>query len=268
VRLRVRGTIYEGRAVDLRGRAVDGAAVAAAVRGERSIPVTDATVTPVYDYCGYVHPEMGLRTRTALAAAARSRGHETAHDEAIADLREELAAESRSAPELPPVRDPVSSSTIAALRERAASQRGRLQARERLDAESDEVADSLRETARRLTERETERTAAQERRQRRRELAREYRDRLADRRRLADRLANRRRDAREALVDQIRDRFVTAVDAVPGPTPSAPFDADPVTAALAVLRVARTPAPIVLEVARFETPAAAAETLGGPVVRC
>lgn len=268
MRLRVRGTVYEGRAVDLRTRAVDGAAMAAAVRGERTLPVTEADATPVYDYCGHVHPEMGLQTKTALAAAARSRGRETVHDGGIADLREELSAEPRSAPDLPPAREPVPSSTIAELRERAASQRGRLQARERLGAASDETEDALRETARRLTERETERTAAEERRKRRRELAREYRDRLADRRRLADRLANRRRDAREALVEQFRDQFRSALESVPGPTPSDPFDAPPVTAALAILRVARTPAPLVLEVDRFETPAAAAETLGGPVVRC
>ena len=268
MRLRVRGTVYEGRAVDLRGRDVDAAAMAAAVRNETTLPVAEADATPVYDYCGYVHPEMGLRTRTALAVAARSRGYETSYDGTIADLREDLAAETSSAPDLPPAREPVSGSKIAELRERAASQRGRLQAREGLGAATAEIEGDLRETARRLTECETERTAVEERRTRRRELAREYRDRLAERRRLADRLANRRRDAREMLVDQIRDQFVSALDTVPGPTPSAPFEAPPVTAALAILRLARTPAPLVLAVDRFETPPAAAETLEAPVIRC
>jgi len=271
VKLHVHGTTYEGRAVDLRCRPVTGEAVAAAVRGAWPLPAVDApTPGPVYDYCGHVRSAMGLQTKTAVAAAARSRGHETAHDEAIAQLRDRLADLDGPEPNLPPVRDPVEDRTIAELRESAAAARGRLDARESLGAETADVAERVREATRTLAERETERTAAAESRQQRRDRAREYRSQRAQRRRLADRLANRQRDARRALVGRVADQFGAALDAVPGPTPDTddPFDAPAVPAALAVLRLARTDAPVVLETDRFRSPAAATEWLGAPVVRC
>ncbi|MBX0322446.1 hypothetical protein EGH21_05315 [Halomicroarcula sp. F13] len=269
MRLTVRGTTYEGRAVDLRGLGVDGATLAAAVRGDCCLPAVAPTApSSVYDYCGHVHPEMGLRTRTALAAAGRSHGYETPHDDAIADRRERLASLDPDEPSLPPARDRVPQSTLADLRETAATERGRLTAREALDGDTDAAEQAVREATRTLSERETERAAAEESRRRRRELARAYRDRMAERRRLADALANRRRDARECLVDRLRDRYAAALDAVPGPAPTDPFEAPPVTAALAVLRVARTEAPVVLETARFPDPATAADTLDAPIIRC
>nr|WP_254283127.1 hypothetical protein [Halomicroarcula limicola] len=211
---------------------------------------------------------MGLRTRTALAAAARSRGIGTPHDGEIAALREKLASLDPDEPSLPPAHDPVAESAIAALREDAATARGRLAAREALGADTDDARRSVREATGALSERETERTAAAQSRERRRAVARSYRDRRAERRRVADRLANRRRDARAVLVDRLRGRFVAALDALPGSTPTDPFDASPVPAALSILRVARTDAPVVLEVDRFEHPAAAAAALDAPVIRC
>jgi len=273
VKLHVCGTTYEGRVVDLRCRGVRAEAVAAAVRGECSQPAVDAPPSgSVYDYCGHVHPEMGLRTKTALAAAARSRGHETAHDDAIAELREQLADLDRAEPTLPRAREPVDDATVAELRESAAEARGRLAAREALGAETAAIEERMRETARTLAERETERAAAAESRRQRRDRAREYRDRQARRRRLADRLANRRRDARRELLDRIEAAFAAALGAVPEPPtdsqPDDPFDAAPVPAALAILRLASTDAPVVLETDRFPSPAAAADWLGAPVVRC
>jgi len=269
VKLCVRGTTYDGRVVDLRCRSVDGGAVAAAVRGERRLPAVDApAATPVYNYCGRVHPAMGLRTRTALAAAARTRGHETDHDDRIADLRRELAETVPTEPALPTARDTVDDGTIAELREAAAAARGRLEARVAVGADTEAVENTVREATRTLAERETERTAAEESRRQRRERAREYRDRRERRRRLADRLANRRRDARRALADRLSDRFASALSAVPGTTPTDPFDAPAVPAALAVLRLARTEAPVVLETDHFRCPGAAADWLDAPVVRC
>ena len=269
MRVAVGGTVYEGRAVDLRARPVDGGALAAAVRGERCLPAVDAPAAPaVYDYCGRVHPAMGLRTRTALAAAARTRGVATPHDDAIADLREQLADLAVNEPSLPPARERVADEEVAALRETVAAERGRLQAREQLDADTDAVEQSVREAASELAERETERTAAAESRHQRRERARDYRDRKERRRRLADRLANRRRDARDALVDAVSEKYRRALAAVPGPTPADPFDAPPVPAALAVLRVADTDAPVVLETDRLGPPDEAAMWLDAPVIRC
>ena len=273
MKLRVRGTTYEGRAVDLRSRPVAGEDVAAAVRGVWPLMAVDAlSPGPVYDYCGHVHPSMGLRTKTALAAAARSRGHETAHDDAIAELRERLADLDRAEPDLPRARDAVDEDTVADLRERVAAARGRLEARETLGAETEAATQRVREVAGTLAERETERAAARQSRRQRRDQAREYRDRQARRRRLADRLANRRRDARRVLVDAVSDAYAAALDAVPGPEPAVqpedPLDAPPVPAALATLRLARTDAPVVVAVDRFRSPAAAADWLDAPVVRC
>jgi len=268
VRLTVRGTSYEGRAVDLRARAVEGRTLAAAVRGERRLPAVEASPAPVYDYCGHVHSGMGLRTRTALAAAARSRGLETVYDDDIAELRARLTDIVAEEPSLPPAREGVADGDIAALRESVAAQRGRLQARERLDADTAAVEQSVREAASTLAERETERAAAAESRRQRRERARAYRDRLERRRRLADRLANRRRDARETLVERVADRYRAALAALPGSTPGDAFDAPAVPAALAVLRVAETDAPVVLETDRLGPPAEAAAWLDAPVIRC
>lgn len=240
-----------------------------AVRGERCLPAVAAPTPPaVYDYCGRVRPGMGLRTRTALAAAARSWGHETEYDDTIADLRQRLSALATDEPSLPPAREGVPDDRIAALRESAAEARGRLRARDALDAETDTVEQAVRESTTTLAERETERTAARESRHQRRAAAREYRDRVTRRRRLADRLANRRRDARRALVDRLSDRYSRAVDGLPGPTPCDPFETPPVPAALGVLRLARTDAPVVLEADRFNCPSAAADWLDAPVVRC
>lgn len=273
MKLRVCGTSYEGRVVDLRCQPVAGSDVAAAIRGACLVPAVDApSPGPVYDYCGHVHPAMGLRTRTALAAAARSRGHGTAHDDEIAELRDRLADLERAEPALPRAREPVDDATVAEFRERAATARGRLAARETLGAETDAVEQRVRETARTLAERETERAAAHQSRRQRRDRAREYRDRQAKRRRLADRLANRRRDARRTLVETVSDAFAAALDAVPGSTsdnrPEDPLDAPPVPAALALLRLARADAPVVLEADRFRSPRAAADWLSAPVVRC
>ncbi|MBX0286866.1 hypothetical protein [Haloarcula salinisoli] len=273
MKLHVCGTAYEGRVVDLRCQPVDGATVAAAIRGTWPLPAVDAPAAgPVYDYCGHVHPSMGLRTKTALAAAARSRGHETAHDDTIAELRERLADLDRAEPTLPSARESVDDATVAELRESAATARGRLEARETLGAETAEIRAEVRETTRTLAKRETERTAARQSRQQRRDRAREYRDRQARRRRLADRLANRRRDARRDLVDAVAENFVAALEAVPGPPaadrPDDPGDVPPVPAALAVLRLARTDAPVVVATDRFATPTAAADWLSAPVVRC
>lgn len=255
--------------LDLRHRPVDGGAVAAAARGERCLPAVEAPNPPaVYDYCGRIRPGMGLRTRTALAAAARSHGHETAHDDAIADLRQRLSALATDEPSLPPALEDVPDDHIAALRESAAEARGRLRARDALDAETDTVEQAVRESTTALAQRETERTAARESRHQRREAARAYRDRMARHRRLADRLANQRRDARRDLVDRFSDGYARALDALPGVTPGDPFEAPPVPAALAVLRLARTNAPVVLEADRFRCPSAAADWLDAPVVRC
>lgn len=269
MRVHLGTTVYEGRVLDLRARRVDGAALAAAVRGDRRLPVVTPRDPPaVYEHAGHVHSGLGLRVRTALAAAARSAGAETPVDDEIAELRERLATLEPERPSRTTLAERVPDRELADLQESVGVHRGRIQARERLDADPDPARDDLRDAAATLAERRTDRTAAEQSRRRRRAELREYRDRLARRRRLEDRLANHERAARETLVDRHRDEFASAVASAPGPTPDDPFAADPVTAAVAVLRIAHTPAPVVLSVDRFSTPAAAADWLDAPVVRC
>lgn len=269
MRLRVAGTTYTGTVVDLRTRPIDGTALAASIRGQRCLPaVACPEPSSVYAYAGHVRPSMGLRTRTALAAAARSQGHGTPQDEAIAECRAKLTELECSPPDLPDPVDPVPEATVDDLQETVAAHRGRLTARREVGAEEEAVRAALRDAAMELSERETRQAAARETRELRRERARAYRDTLEERRRLSDELANLRRRARATLVDRCADAFARAVETVPGAVPDDPFDADPVTAALAVLRVARTPAPVVLETGRFGTPAAASDCLDAPVVRC
>ncbi|AUG46033.1 hypothetical protein BVU17_00250 [Haloarcula taiwanensis] len=269
MKLRVAGTTYTGAVVDLRARTVDGRTVAASIRGRRCLPAVSCPEPPaVYVYAGHVHPSMGLRTRTALAAAARSRGYETPQDDAIADCRAKLAKLECSPPELPDPVDPVSESTIDGLQEAVATHRGRLTARQAVGADDEAAQAALRDAATELSERETRRAAVSETRELRRERARAYRDTLEEQRRFADELANLRRSARATLVDRCTETFARAIDTVPGPVPDSPFDADPVTAALGVLRFAKTPAPVVLETNRFRSPTAASDCLDAPVVRC
>lgn len=269
MRVRIDGATYAGRVIDLRARDLDGRAVATAIRGDRVGPLVDCSEPGrLHDYGGWIHPEMGFRTRTALAAAARTRGHETDHDEEIERLRAELSALDPSPPSLTTPAETVPEGAVAAARERTATLRGRLQARQAVEADTEDVRAAFRSAARELSERETQRTAASQSRVQRREEAREYRAQTAERSRLADALANRERDARRTLVETVRAEFDRAVAAAPGPTPDDPFDASPVTAALAVWRLADSPAPVVVEVDRFTSPSAAADWLECPVVRC
>lgn len=273
--LRVDGRTRCGAVIDCRdceGSAdadctADGAAVAAAVRGEPSpCGAVCPAPGPVHDRAGHVHPTLSLSVRPALAAAARSRGLSAPQDDALADVREELATfdEFPSAAASPTDADavPPDDSEVERLREEVAALRGRVRTLTDQGRDADDERERLREAAARLSELTTQRVAAAERRRR----DRRRRDRRERRLRLQDRESNLARDARAHLVDGVRDRFADAV-ADRDPTVDDPFAADDVTAALAVLRVADLCAPVVLAVDRFADPASAARWLDAPVVR-
>lgn len=250
-----------GAVADLRDSGIEGRAVAAAIRGEDApCHVHCRSPGPLFEYVGYVHPSMGLRVRTALAAAARSRGMTAPQASELERLRAErdrIAAESQpqrraAAPETDPTD----------LRERVATLRGRVQALEASGEDASDARAALREAAAELSESQTARIAAEEYRTQ----TRTDRDRRERRMRLDDRIANRERDARAALVERLRERYERAVFAL-DPTVD-PFDAPPVVAALALLRIGRPRVPVVLAVDWFPSPAVAADWIGGPLVRC
>jgi hypothetical protein len=277
-----------GRAVDLRegsgpGSRFDPSAVAAAVRsgneageendeGIGSVVVDCPAPRAVHEHVGVVESGMGLRARTALAAAARSRGLSAPQDDELASVRADLADVEVPETDAVAARERLAGteSAVVAARERVAELRGRVQAAREAGRETAELRDELAAAARELSERETERAAAREACDRAERRAREARDARERRRRLEDRAANLERDARAHLVDACRPEYARALAAVPGRAPSAdgdPFDADPVPAALAVARVARLRAPVVLAVDRFESARAAADWLDAPVIR-
>lgn len=273
VRCRVGDVVRHGRAVTI-DQNVDEKAVVAAVRGESVAAVTiDApTPQPVHEHVGYIHAEMGLRTRTALARAARCRGATTPYDEQIESVRatRDSIAVDGEGDSRATHREAVAEQTAetARLRERVATLRGKLQAARENGDDVDAITDKLEAAIRELTEVETESEAERQRLDGARETARERRDKRERIRRLDDRIENLKRDARAHLVDEMTDEFTRALAAVPGgDPPSDPFEADAVTAGLAIARLAEMAAPVVLGCDRFESAGAAADWLDCPVLK-
>jgi hypothetical protein len=281
MRLRIGRETFDGPAVDL-PMAVSPARLAAAVRtGEAHLPdgrvlsVTAPTPHPLHERLGIVRRGMGLRTRTALADAGRTRRLATPHDHAIARAEAALATPPDPVPEATAERKAAADAgaDIHAARERVAELRGRVQALRERDLDAADLEARLREATKALAEAETEARAATQRHERAVATARERRAARTDRLRREDRLANRRRKARAHLVDRLRDEFERALQNLPdGPSTATvrtdPFAVGPVSAALAVARVATLRAPVVLAADRFDSAAAAWAWLDIPVIRC
>ncbi|MEF8887158.1 MAG: hypothetical protein V5A30_05065 [Haloarculaceae archaeon] len=280
MRCRVGAVVRVGEAVTVPEGDAD--RLAAAVEREEPVdPVDGPPVAvdcpppgPVHAYVSPVREGMGLRVRTVLAAAARSRGLTAPHDGELAAVREQLAeltvGTTTSAEER---REAAEAATDTdRLRERVAAARGRLQAAREAGGDVAAASEALEAAVRELSEAETRAAAAAERFEAAREREREARDRLERRRRLQDRAANLERDARAALVAQVRGEYATAVRALDGhESDGDPIEAPPAVAALAVLRVAAVDAPVVLDaegrVGRaFADAGAAAAWLDAPVI--
>ncbi|MFW5973814.1 MAG: hypothetical protein ACOCPZ_00335 [Natrialbaceae archaeon] len=232
------------------------------------VTVDCAAVGPLHEHVGYIHPEMGLRTRTALAKAGRTRGIETPYDDEIASVRADLHSLSVPAGPDPDERATLAAerATVRSLQEEVAAARGRLQVRREQGLETAAAAAELEAAIRELSEHETAAVAADERTESRTQ-ARERRDALERRLRLEDRIANLEREARRCLVAELREEFAATLDRVPGATaPDDPFSAPPPVAALAIVRLAALDAPVVLSTDRFDSAGAAHEFLGVPVV--
>lgn len=273
IRVRVGDVVRCGRAITVEAP-VEPSCVVDAIRSpdadDSRVAVDAPPPGPVHDHVGSIHPGMGLRTRTALARAARSKGLGTPCDDDLATARERLAELGVEEGDVAAHRRAVADATAETerLRERVAAVRGKLQAARERGTEAAGAAADLEAAIRELSEVETEGAAARQRFRRAREDARQRRDRHERSRRLEDRIANLERDARTHLVERMADRYAAAVADAPGSGGAAdPFDADPVTAALAIARVAALSAPVVLACGRFDSAAAASRWLDAPVVR-
>jgi exonuclease VII small subunit len=256
-------------------RAVDPGILATAVRegrartGEQTITVDAPSPSPVHEHVGCIRPGMGLRHHTALARAGRTRGLSTPYDGAIADVREELAELETGSARTDDARRAAARAQAdrGRLREAVAAARGRLEAAREGDGGTEAAAAALEDAIRQLSEAETDAAAARERLEQVRTARRVRRDRRDSQFRLEDRLANLERDARAHLADAVRDAYREALAAVPGGSREPPREADPVTAALAVARVAECNAPLVLACGRFDSPGEASDVLEAPVLK-
>jgi hypothetical protein len=273
--LEVGDVVRSGRAIDC-PVAVSPTNLARAVRHSDSIGATPEcrircrSPGPVHRHVGCIHPDMGLKVRTALARAGRARGCSTPFDDRIAALQQRLVDFDDPGGDPAAERRAVAARTesTAERSEAVAARRGRVAARRAVGAEVDEAQTALEDAVADLAEVETAAVAARQAHERKLRATRRARDRLSDRLAVEDALANARRDARSWLVDRLSPAYRAALQQVPGRAPvDAPFEAPPELAALAVARVARPAAPIVLEVDRFPDAAAAAAWLAGPVVR-
>jgi hypothetical protein len=240
-----------------------------------AVAVDCADPGPIHDRIGHVTPDTDPSLRGALADAARSRGISAPESTALAAARERLDSLS------PPDADPSAARRRVAevgedrrrLRERVATLRGRLQALREVD-DADAVAEAereLSEATRELSEVETERIAAEQRLDRLERDVRAARDAREERLALQDRIGNLERAARRSLAAAVWDEFADAAAALPGDgavgDDPGTYRGDPVTAALAAVRVADVDAPVVLSIRRFESATEAATRLNAPVVR-
>lgn len=258
----------ETDAVDLGGR-VDRPDALAAVRGDRDwLACPDPG--PLFERVGPVAPDVTVRVRTALAAAARTRGLVAPQDAEIRRLRARLDESNVEHVDTASLRERVAGATddVERLRERVARLQGRVRTLREGDGDPGEAEAALSAALADLTERETAGVAARQALKRARERRREARNRREERRRLDDRAANLERAARRRLVERVEPEFRAAVAALDGPdVGEEPFDAPPPTAALAVYRVGEPTAPVVLDCERFTDARSAADWLDASVLR-
>ncbi|WP_338730088.1 hypothetical protein [Haladaptatus sp. DJG-WS-42] len=264
MKLRVDGVVYSGRAIDLSAEPVGAEAVCRAVSGDDSeISLSCPDPQPVYDHVGYIHPDLSLSRRSALAAAARSCGYTAPQDEALSEIRANLEAHDSPAVSVRAARKRAAKAGAECerLQESVAAQRGRVQALRALGEDPNDAETRLKETIAALSEQETERIAAEQTLAHAEQQARAARDSRERRMRLEDREANLRRAARRALAAQVEGEVEKARAQLPAAHPQA------VASALAIARVASVQAPVVLSGEWFETATAAANWLCAPVIR-
>jgi hypothetical protein len=284
VAVRIDGTHVGGRALDLRGRDLPASALVDAVHVASTPGPTPRSEPEIHVDCdpaGLVHghvrqiPPESFDLHDALVAAARSHGTVVTATRRLERARAALAAADQRTVDVDRTaakrRVAEAGETEERLGERVAALRGRLDARREMGADTTDVEAELAEAVAALTEAETERIAAEQRLERIERTARSERDARQRRLRLADRVDNLRRRVRRDLVTSVYDEFGSAVDALsgeaaPGTCPSE-YAGDRTTAALAVARVARLRAPIVVSVEPFDAPAETAAWLDAPVIQ-
>ncbi|MGM0398396.1 MAG: hypothetical protein ACQEQY_05320 [Halobacteriota archaeon] len=261
-----------GRALDLRGEPVDPGRILDAINDVGSSVVSCPRPRRIHSFVGRIEAGMHLSLRSALAAAARSRGMASSFAEQIAALDRSIEAIEVEPIDLVPVRRRAAEAgaDVAALRERVAHLRGRLDAEREAGGATERSRAALREAITALSEAETEELAAQQALADAERDARAVRDRRDRRLRLVDERDNLARRARTELATRLYPQFRRALDSLPVATTAgerpAEYEGDPSAAALAAARIAAIRAPVVLVDGPFTTAVAARAALDAPVV--
>ena len=284
VAVRIDGTRVRGRALDLRERDLTASALVDAVRvastpgpalpSEPEIHVDCDPAGPVHGHVRQIPPE-SFDLYDALVAAARSHGTVVAATRGLERARAALAAVEQGTVDVDRTaakrRVAEARQAEERLGEQVATLRGRLNARREMDADTTAVEAELAEAVAALTEAETERIAAEQRLARVERAVRSERDARQRRLRLTDRVDNLRRRVRRDLVTSVYNEFESAVDTLPGEaapgTRPSEYAGSRATAALAVARVARLRAPVVLSVEPFDSPVETATWLDAPIIQ-
>jgi hypothetical protein len=263
-----------GQYVDLRDADVDPSAVAAAVRGRQSAVVVRCPAPgPAFEHVGVIRPDTDVDLRRALAAVARVLGNESPRNPDLAAVRAELVSLSPPRCDVSAARRAVADAGDAEqkLAERVAALRGEVRTLRDRNADATVAEAALESAVADLAEVRSERIAAEQRLDRERAQARKVRDRRERRLALQDRERNLERAVRRDLVEAVYPAFAEAVRSVPGDARPADavgeYEGDDLTAVLALARLSPSPAPVVLALERFASPAQAARRLGRPVLR-
>jgi hypothetical protein len=218
----------------------------------------------LHEHVAVIAPGLSFCRQAALVATARSLDVETSVDSEIDAVHSRLGDPPEPVPRRREARRRVAEtrSELEVRRERVATARGRMQA-----GKEGEGGAEYRAAIQALSEAETEHAAARETLAAARERAQSARDERDQRLRLEDRIGNLQRQARRELVATIRPTVDAAVSALPPCEISDFEDAGVVSAALALVRVARIERPVVLACRRFPDRDAAERWLRAPVHR-
>lgn len=272
MKVRVAGTVRLGRAIDLRDEPVDPDRLVASIADPDDGKVIGPRPGPVHSFVGLLEPGQSISLRPSLAAAARSLGMRSQYDEDIASLDRAIEDIDVEPVDLAPVRRRAAEAgaDVAALRERVAQLRGRLEAEREADRSTDETAARLREAIASLSEAETENVAAEQALTRAEREARATRDERDRRLSLVDERDNLARRARSVLSERVYPQFRRALDALPvdecaGSEPGG-YGGRSFATGLAIARIARLRAPVVIVDAPFDDPVAARAALDAQVV--
>ena len=237
------------------------------------ISISTTSPGPVHDRLGCVHEEKSYQIRSALAAVARQRGYTTAYDSQLERVQERLSSIDLTEVTFDHEHQRLAQKdNIEQLQEEISALRGRIQELRQQNKDPEGKIQQLQQQAGELSAKQTKYTAAKQALEQKQKQLRDMRDKREKRLKLQDKQQNLRRKSRRVLARKIRPQFIRSLDSIPGEyelsdTPGT-VETGETTAALAIYRLSRSSAPVVLASSRFPNLTAATAALDAPVIRC